>query len=183
MKSPLRFPSTRQRSRRRNRRRANAAIELVLILPILLIMALGMIQFGIFFMNMQLLASASRVGAIAASEAPSLPAVNGGSIPNSVLDPIEQQLQSSGMIHCQVRLEHNVSGSQVSLVNSAPGACECQPIDNLTTPLPPGKYVRVTVCAPLSELMPNSLGYFGYDISGAENTAHSTSVFRYEYSP
>ena len=73
-------------------------------------------------------------------------------------------------------LEHNLGGSQVALVT---GTCDCGPDTNLAAP-PPGEYVRVTVCVPLSNVMPNLIANFGFDVSDPERFAECTTVMLHE---
>ena len=178
------YPRLRRRTPRASRRRgANAAIELIIALPILIIMTLAVVQFGIFLMNMELLAVASRAGAEEASQTVGLPTTDGDPVPANVLSAIDLQLVSSGMHRCGVRLEHNVGGTQVVLGDPSPGGCDCGPTDLLPAPLPPGQYVRLTVCVELSDMMPNCMANFGLDISGPSNKVQSTTTFRYELTP
>ena len=115
-------------------------------------------------------------------ELPGLPMINGAPVPAEVLAAIDDQLFSSGIERCLVRLEHNVGGATVVLQSPPMPDCDCGPDMNLGPP-PPGEYVRLTVCTELSEVMPNGLLTFGFDISGADNTAECTTVLRYELTP
>ena len=157
-------------------------LELVVVLPILLILLLGVVQFGVFFANMQQVALASRVGALEASQTAALPTTDGVAVPQNVVEAIDRQLQTSGIAVCRVRLEHNVGGSRVALIWPASGVCECEPNDHLADP-PPGDFVRLSICVELAELMPNCLGRLGVDLCSPSKVAHSTSVFRYELTP
>jgi hypothetical protein len=152
----------------------------MLALPIFIFVILAIVQFGIFHARMQQVALGCRVGAEEASQTAGLSTTNGDPVPTAVLDAIDHQLESSGITRCRVRLEHNVGGDQVVLVSPTSGACDCGPDAVLSSP-PPGDYVRLTVCVPLRELMPNSLCMIGYNITG--RTAECTTVFRYELVP
>jgi len=165
-----------------NRRRARATVELVLTLPILIMMSLALIQFGVLFQNMQLSSLASRVGAEEASQTTGLPTTDGDPVPTEIVEAVEQQLLSSGIYHCHIQLEHNVGGTTVVLTSPADPVCECDPPDVLD-PVPPGEYVRLTVCVPLNELMPNSLAFFGVSISDPAKATQFTTAFRYELGP
>ena len=183
------FITDRRRSRRRaapgsKRRRATATLELVLVLPMVVILILATIQFGLFYSNMQQVALASRVGAEEASQTPGLAAtVEGGAVPANVLEAISKQLFGSGIRYCRVTLEHNVGGTQVALVSPQTGACDCGPTCKLSSPIPPGEYVRVSVCVRHCDLMPNSLNLIGYDTTDPSKVACSTTIFRHERTP
>ncbi len=143
------------------------------MLPVWLIALLAIIEYGQILSNLQQVSLASRVGAEEASQTLVLPTSPGGPVPANVLAAIDQQLASSGISRCRVILEHNVGGP-VTLVS---GTCDgCVPP---ATPLPVDReYVRVTVCVPLTELTPNLLALFGFDI--ADCTAQQSATFRYE---
>ena len=100
-------------------------------------------------------------------------------MPLNVRAAVEKQLQNSGIQACRIRLEHNVGGTQVELVSPPSGGCPCEPVTNLTT-LPPRPYVRLSLCVPWTELMPNCLAKFGFDVSDPSKIADSMTVFRYE---
>jgi hypothetical protein len=188
MHRPPPFVAGRHRSGRHGRRssrhrRAAIVLELVLTLPILLILVLALVQFGLFYANMQHVALASRVGAEEASQTVALPTTDGEPVPENVRDAIARQLQSVGLQSCQVRLEHNVAGTQVALVSATSEACACEPGDNLTAPLPPGQFVRLRVSVPLADMMPNCLAVFGFNVCDPCKVAESTTIFRYELQP
>jgi len=169
---------TRKRSRRI---RANAAIELLFGLPILIIMTIACVQFGMFFMNAQLLAVGSRTGALEASQVVSLSGtMTGDPIPAEILHAIDQHLMSSGLTRSYVRLEHNINGMPQVLTDGVASGCTGEPKTVLSSPLPPGHYVRLTISAPLEQMMPNALNAFGIDISGPKKTMASTTIMRYE---
>ena len=58
---------------RAKRRSASVLLELIVGLPILVIIVVASVQFGLFFQNMQQVALASRVGAHKAAETAPLP--------------------------------------------------------------------------------------------------------------
>jgi len=155
-------------------RRCTGAVtlELILALPIWLIALLAIIEFGQILSGLQQVALASRVGAEEASQTSALATF--GTVPPNVLTAINQQLASSGMSQCRVIVEHNVGGSTIL----STGTCDnCLPPVNPEFP-PSREYVRVTVCVPMTELSPNLLGLFGFDISDC--LAQQSTTFRYE---
>ncbi|MCA9178314.1 MAG: pilus assembly protein [Planctomycetales bacterium] len=155
--------------RYRERRGAIYFAELILVMPVLMILLLAVVQFGMFFMSLQTLNFASRVGAIAASEVGPLNTT--GPVPVAVSNVVEQHLAANGITQCRIIIEH--SGG----LNDS-GACDCTP-SSFTAPLP--SYVRVTVCAPQLQLMPNLLVPFGYDISDPSNVVGCSTVMRQEF--
>jgi hypothetical protein len=157
-------------------------LELVLVLPILLILLLAVVQFGLFFSNMQQLALVSRVGALEASQTANLPTTDGAAVPQNIVEAIDRQLQTAGITACRVRLEHNVGVGRATLVWPLSGGCECEPNEDLADP-PPGEFVRLSICVELAELMPNCLGRLGVNLCSPAKMAHSTNVFYYELTP
>ncbi len=170
------------RPRSRGRARQGAVIlEFVLAVPILLVALVSIVQFGVFFANMQQVTLATRVGALEASQTLPLPTSSGEPIPQQILNVIDRQLESAKLARCQVRLEHNLGGSPVVNISGDP-ECGCGPIDPLADP-PPGEYVRLTVVVPLGEMMPNGLAMFGFDVSAPNRVAQYTTIFRHELTP
>jgi len=171
-------------ARARRARRGSEILELVIVLPVLIFIGLGIVSFGVFYSNRQQVALASRVGAEEASETAGLP--TSGDVPQNILDAITKQLESSCIQVHEVRLEHNtVAGGPYVLTTPGTSLCQCGPTD----PLDPssgscgplvGKYVRVTVCVEMEELMPNLLAAFGSGINVCGKLAQATTVFHYE---
>ena len=142
---------------------------MILSLPILIIGVVGVLQFGVFFANAQVLNQACRVGALEASHQ-----TLAAAIPSAVTDAIDHQLAPAGITRCYVRMEHNVGGGTTVVTN---GTCTCGPTTNLS-PTPAGDYVRITVCVEVTDLMPNALQYYGLDFSNQH--ASCTTVYRVE---
>jgi hypothetical protein len=161
-----------------------ATLELILVLPVLLLVTIGLIEFGVMFGNLQQVALASRVGAERASELATLPAtMTGDEVPPEVIEAIEQQLQSSCIDWCHIRLEHNTADplSQEVLESTQGDQCGCEEFEPLAEDeIPTGRYVRLTLTVPLSEVVPSGLTLFGCKLFSAEQAFHSTTVFRYE---
>lgn len=167
-----RKPARRSESPRTNRG-GSVTLEFLLVLPILLIVLLAAVQFGMYFSNAQQLALASRVGAEAASQT-ALPA-SGSTVPAYITEAIQRQLASSAITPCKIIVEHNVTTATPLTWPSASG-CPCDPT---TTPVPAlASYVRVTVFVPMTELAPSCLALFGFDL--ANRYAQSSTTFRYE---
>lgn len=156
-------------------RRGAVTLEFIVALPVLVIVLLAVIEFGMLIAHTQQLTLASRAGAEVASQT-DLSAVT--AIPPAVLQAINSQLSSSGVTPCRIILEHNVPGtSPTTLSDPVAPSCPCVPP---TAPLPviAARSVRVTVCAPMSELAPNCLALFGFNLTG--HHTQSSTTFRYE---
>ena len=152
--------------KRRRPRRAAVVLETILALPLFVMMLLAIVEFGVYFSNAQQHALASRVGAEEASQTMSLSTTNNDPVPNNVLIAIDQQLGSSGITACRVILIHNVGLPAGTTVELSSGACDCDP-PTPPNPSPGGEFVQVTVCCELTDLMPNCLSSFGFDITGS----------------
>ena len=157
-------------------------LELLIMLPVWLIVMLAIIQFGLLVGNRQQVALASRVGAEEASRTIGLEGTaSGDPVPGNVMYVIEQQLLSSGIDQCKVTLEHNLQPVGPPAPPPPPvvlttGACDCPTFD---TDLPPERnYVRVTVYVPATQLAPNVLSIFGFDIS--TRFIRNATTFRHE---
>ncbi|MEN6498412.1 MAG: TadE family protein [Thermoguttaceae bacterium] len=165
------------RTRPRGCRHAIAVLELVLVIPILILPMLAIIRFGLYYANMQQVTLASRIGAEEASHTAVLPA--SGGVPTGILNALNAQLETAGITPCRIRLEHNVNDSQVELISHPGGPCDCGETSNLGTP-PPGKYVRLSICVPMSELVPQWLNSFGLACLDGADVVECTTVFHYE---
>ncbi|MEQ8789773.1 MAG: pilus assembly protein [Pirellulaceae bacterium] len=157
------------------RRRAAIIVELLLAMPVLVMGLLAALEFGVMMSNFQQIALASRNGALAASETMNLDtAVN---VPPNVVDVVDRQLGSANMTPCRIRLEHNVGGPQAELLEPAVGGCDCGPA-MFVAPVPTRPYVQVTVCVDMTQVAPNCLKNFGFDLTG--QVAEFTTLMRHE---
>lgn len=168
--------------KKRSARRGSLTVEMVLVVIVLAIVTVGIVQFGVFFSNAQVVALAARVGALEASQTPDLPTADGGGVPSNIVSAIEHQLASSGIAWRHIRLEHNApyAGDAVVLAasDSVPECPSKQPL--AAPPYRDTQYVRLTVCVPLGEVFPQQLTYFGRQLFGAERTYEHSATFRYE---
>lgn len=160
----------------------SVTVEFLLVMPILLIVLLTAIEFGTLLANLQQVALAARVGAEVASKSGSLP--NGGPVPTPVTDAINQQLGSSGIQFGAVILQHNVNGPTYTATTPETLPASCVPPSAELPPTPPpatnfGRLsVRITVCVPMTELAPNCLAIFGFDLS--DRYVSCSTTYRYE---
>ena len=162
-------------------RRGSLTVEMLMVLIVLLLATIGIAQFGVFFANAQEVALAARVGGLEASQTVDLPPA--GAVPAAIISAIEHQLESSEIEWSHIRLEHNVtlSGDPVVLESDTGGGFDVDPKSNLAAaPFPTTRYVRLTVTAPLAELFPRALSFFGIQFFAATKSYEHTTVFRYE---
>jgi hypothetical protein len=165
------------RTGHRPARRGAVTLELIIMLPVWLIAMGAIVQFGLLIGLRQQVALASRVGAEEASRTASLSLTDNDPVPDNVVDVVEQQLLSSGIKQCAIMLEHNLDDAAITLRSGTP---DCPTIGTSDDWPPPGNYyyVRVTVCVPATELTPNLLKFFGFDIS--QHVIRNATTFRHE---
>jgi len=147
-----------------------------------MIVVLALVQFGLFFENMQQVSLACRVGAEEASQTADLPITDGAPIPDNIIEAVQNQLRSSRICECRIRLEHNVGtgGQIVTLVYPPEGACDLGPTCQLGNPGVSRPYTRLSICVPMAGLMPNCLRIFGLDVSDPSRLVGCSNTFRYE---
>lgn len=149
------------------------------MLPVWLIVMGAVVQFGMLIGNRQQVALASRVGAEEASRTAGLPST--GEVSANIVGVVKHQLQSSGITQYKITLEYNLAGGTpitLSTCTLTPtGICNSPALES-PDPWPSGKYVRVTVHVPATELTPNILTFFGFDIS--ERYIRNATTFRHE---
>ena len=165
----------------RSKRRGSLTVEMLMVLIVLLLVTIGISQFGVFFANAQELDLAARMGGLEASQTATLPAA--GTVPTDIIAAIEHQLLSSQIQWSHIRLEHNVTlnGDPAVLESDSGGVFTENPKASLAgPPFPNTRYVRLTVYAPLAELFPRALSFFGIQFFAAEKSYEHTTVFRYE---
>jgi len=169
-----------QRTRRFNRR-GSLTVEMLMVVVVLAIVTVGIAQFGVFFANADEVALAARVGGLEASQTANLPTAP-GVVPATIVAAIEHQLESSQIEWSHIRLEHNITpGGDVVVLDSDAGVFDENPKSNLAAPpFSNTRYVRLTVSAPLAELFPRALSYFGVQLFAATKSYEHTTVYRYE---
>lgn len=164
--------------------RGSVTLEFLLVMPVLLVVLLAVVQFGMFFSNMQQVALACRVGAETASRTDLSEISSGHLIPETILRAINAQLESSAISPCRIYLQHNATGIHEELVEVYDPNCACEAPHDPLPPQPPSDHgrlsVRVTLCVAMTELTPNVTGFLGFDLSGRH--AKCSATFRYELS-
>jgi hypothetical protein len=187
------IPRSTFRSPRCNRRRAVVTLELILAVPVLLIVLLAVVEVGLILAASKHVEFASRLGAKLAAEIPrtggppDLGTFNLPTTTNNLKDRVDQYLVTAGYTNsCTVILEHNAVGVPNPVqIDDDLMPCPCDP--DPVTPLPssvPGpppaqiESVRVTVCLPMEDNIPNCLATFGFDL--ADCTIRHSTVWRYE---
>lgn len=166
--------------------------ELLIWLPVLVIFLLAIVEFGQIYALDQQVALASRFGAKIASETSrsQLPTLaTSGTLSGRVQDYLRTANIQNGP--CSVTLTHNacVTGQQQQFPAVTPATCRCPaPVAPGTLPTgtespivgtnPREAYVRVTVCVPLRNNVPNLLTTFGFDVG--DSTLVHTTTLRYE---
>jgi hypothetical protein len=176
---PMRTRLLTQNLANSNRRRGVVTLEVILLLPILVILLLAVIEFGLIMAAAQHVEAATRLGAKFAAESNNLPVFNAPSMMDNLKERVDQYLNTAGYTDsCQVILEHNVMGmGNLSQLNPLGSPCSCTPEPGPIGSLPAGS-VRVTVCLSLSGNVPNVLDMFGFDISN--RSLRQSVVWAYE---
>jgi len=185
------FGSTPRRSSQR--RAAVIMLELILALPVILIFLLAIVEFGLILALSKHVSYASRFAAtIAADEArASANGVGDVNLPaggSDLLTAVNQYLATAGITGgaCQVILQHNVAGIANTLQVDGPGGCSRCTAPTSTLPSAACttvalESVRVTVCVPLKDNVPNLLCTFGF--SNEDCVMRETTTYRFKDCP
>ncbi|MFO0819862.1 MAG: TadE family protein [Pirellulales bacterium] len=176
-----------------NRRARGGAVilEVILALPLLAIVLMAVVEFGIMLSNLQHLEFASRTGAQVAAELDQADFYDSGSpwVPPQVLAAVDSQLAQtsiggSPLTAARVYLEHTippagpgVTGSVVR-VCGGPSPSPCTGADVVDASVSSAyRYVRVTVFVDATSATPNLLASFGFDLVGSQ--FQQTTTFAY----
>ncbi len=164
-------------------RRAVVLLEMILALPLLVILVMAIVEFGLLFSNEQIVEMASRAGTQVASELATIPA--SGAVPVEISNAVAVELARIGVTGYRIRLEHNID-------TTAPPATVATPVvlettyggGPTTTPSVPAvsvtsgvAYVRVTVTVFTTDLTPNLLSNYCVDLAG--RVSSQTKLRRY----
>ena len=151
-------------------RRAIVVLELILALPIVLMLVMAIVEFGMLFSNEQVVAMASRAGSQVASDLSVIPSA--GAVPVSVETAVARELARIGVTRYRIRLEHNVDFSPppltmapVVLMTTSVGGPTGGAAPFAVTLTPSRRYVRVTVYVRTTDLTPNLLSAYVVDLS------------------
>lgn len=165
--------NTIQRRQNCRQNRGAAVLETIITLPILIAAVFSIVEFSMLVNRQQHLVEAARNGALVASRLSEseLKASNSGTVPKSVAAAVEGRLEEANITNVDIRFSY---GSQAQAdVDAEHKSRGC---DARTEPL--RRSVRVAVKVPATELSPNLLSVFGFDISNRSYAA--SSVFPYE---
>lgn len=160
------------------------ALEVLLLFPLLIILLLAVIEFGLILAAGQHVESASRLGAKLAAESVNLAVFNDPGTTDNLKEQVDRYLNTAGYTDsCVVILEHNVNGvggTTQTNPDPAPSNCPCNPVGSLPSMVGGSQVesVRVTVCLEMTGNIPNCLSTFGFDVSG--KTIRQSAVWNYE---
>jgi hypothetical protein len=165
-------------------------LEVILALPILAIVLMAVVEFGILLSNLQYLEFASRTGAQVAAELNQSDFYDSGSpwFPPQVLAAVNSQLAQtsiggSPLSAARVYLEHTIPQTGpgvVGVVRVCDGTSPspCTGADVVDAPVSAAyRYVRVTVFVDADDATPNLLASFGFDLAGSQ--FQQTTTFAY----
>lgn len=157
----------------REQRRGAVALELLIAVPVAVIMILAVIEFSLIFVAAKQVALASRLGAKAAAETADVTTfVTNGSLRSAV----DRHLLAAGSPGaCRVIAEFGSGNAFTTVTNDGAIPCNC------ASPNIPGPntatFVRVTVCARLTDFTPDLLGLYGFSVANRA-LSHSTTFRR-----
>ncbi len=162
--------------RHRNHHRARhglQALELLFVVPLLTILLLAVVEYGLIYLNLRHVALASRTGAKIAAEQASFDIT-------IIKTEVDRHLRSAGLLSNSqvVVLEHNVGGTYTVISSDPMITC---PLPSIVLPdatVAPEGCVRVTVCVAVTVLAPDLLATFG--LSLATHQATESTLFVYE---
>lgn len=156
-----RITKNRMLARRHNRRGAILSLELIMVLPILLLVLLATVEFGILLMASQGVGAAAAIG----SRNSALPSTSTLSINAAVATALDGYVWQG-------------TEEVVIYVDSGGGFVKDTLGNNVLENAPSGSIVSVTVNVEMDQAAPNLLKYFGISLTGKELT--TTYVTRKE---
>lgn len=164
------------------KRRAASLLEIILGLPLLLILLLAVVQFGMLQSNQQVLHMASRQAALVAAELAFEPT---GPVPAQVVDAVNLVLRENGVLGEEesvlawggIRVDHSVAASSEDTLPFVLESGE-NPAPPPLTDYPRQPFVQVTVTIEATRLAPNTLKVFGIDFEN--RYVSQTSLYQHE---
>ncbi|MDA0835722.1 MAG: TadE/TadG family type IV pilus assembly protein [Planctomycetota bacterium] len=165
--------------------RARSAVivfELIVTLPLLLVVLIAVIEFGIIMAGFKQVAIAARTGASVASNTAGLDTgtpLSTQTAAQAARTAIDRQLETAGFgtnASSGLTLRHNVSdgvGIDPPEASHTEGTCSDPTAISL-----PARAVRVTLCVEMSTLAPDMLSSFGFSLNG--RTIEESITYPYE---
>jgi len=157
----------------RRARRGSAVLETILVLPLLVTGVFSIVEFSLLVNRQQHLVEACRNGALVATRlAPeTIAAAEKGVVPEAVRNAIEGRLSEANIREVEIKFTiDKTAHAEVAAAHVANGCrAEVAPLD---------RCVRVAITVPATELSPNLLGGFGFDITERDYSA--AVVYPYE---
>lgn len=149
-------------------RRGVAVFEAILVIPVLVIGVFSIVEFSMLTNRQQHLVEATRNGAAVASQlAPDIiTSTENGTVPKVVQQAVNGRLSEAGIGKADIQFLHGARARAKVARTTAANGCK-------TDLSPLGECVRVEVTVPATELSPNLLGAFGFDISERKYSAAS----------
>ena len=164
-------------------RRGVVMLELILALPLLIIVVMAIVEFGLLFSNEQVVEMASRAGTQVASKLTPLPV--SGAVPAQISNAVATELARIGVTRYCIRLEHNANPAAPpatlatpvvlqTTFGTGPTTTPAVPAVSVTSGVP---YVRVTVVVFTTDLTPNLMTNYCLDLTG--RVSAQTKLRRY----
>lgn len=157
----------------RKRRRGAAVLETIISMPVLIAAVFSIVEFSMLVNRQQHMVEACRNGALVASrlEPEVLKASTKGAVPSDVRSAVTGRLAEANIEKVDIQFSFDRAAHvQVAAMHAAH---ECR-----ASVEPLGQCVRVAISVPATELSPNLLQVFGFDISQRKYSA--AAVFPYE---
>lgn len=147
-----------RRSLQHRKSNGSVVLELIVCLPILVIGIMSIVELGLLSANQAVVQGASVVGAdMAVSLACDLP--TGGAVPNEIVDAVNIALSCQGSEATCIRVEHSLGPSPPYVLMYGSGVAS-----PAAPPPSTSDYVCVSVCVENSDLAPNLLQTFCFNL-------------------
>lgn len=173
MRSLFRTHTTPVRLRRGIKRRGSAVFETIITLPLLIAGLFSIVEFSMLVNRQQHLVEACRNGALVASrlEPKVLESTAHGEAPRDVVQAVTGRLADAHIDAVEIDFSYDRAAQAAVAKTQKELGCSGD-VSEL------GRCVRVSISVPATELSPNLLEVFGFDISRRMYSA--AAVFPYE---